>query len=157
MRMLSVLNWFCFCIVYSRKYYLSYEKIMTLLIDAIHCLISSDEEGTLESRSLNTELADHLKSMNTTIIVITNARGDNYKKLRELLADYKFETFTLENNPPKTDPEYFAHVLVYYGLDAQECHYLDHSQDNLDAANELEIPGIVFVDNKQAIETLKSL
>lgn len=130
---------------------------MTLLIDAIHCLISSDEEGSLESRSLNTELADHLKSMNTTIIVITNARGDNYKRLRELLSDYNFETFTLENSPKKENPDYFDHLLMYYGLAEEECIYLDHAQENLDAAQELGIPGELFVDTAQAIAFLNNL
>ena len=131
--------------------------MMTLLIDAIHCLISSDEEGTLESRTLNTELAEHLKNLNRTVIVVTDVWWDNYKKVRELLSDYNFETFTLENSPKKENPDYFDHLLMYYGLAEEECIYLDHAQENLDAAQELGIQGELFVNNKQAIEYLKSL
>ncbi len=63
----------------------------------------------------------------------------------------------MDNNPPKTDPEYWAHVMLYYGLDPEDCFYLDHSEENLDAAAEVGIQGELFVDNTQAIEVLKSL
>lgn len=129
---------------------------MTLLIDAVYCLISSDEDGNIESRALNTELADKLSKLDDDIIVVTNARWDNYKKVRELLINYNFQTYTLENSPKKTDPEYFARVLMYYGLKPDECYYLDHSQENLDAAAELEINGELYINNNH-ISFLKDL
>lgn len=121
---------------------------MALLIDAVGCLISSDKDSTLESRTLNKELADILAQIkDEQIIVVTNARWDNYKKIRELLSPYNFETYTLENTTPKTDPEYFARVVMYYGLDPEECFYLDHSQENLDAALQVGIEGELYIDN----------
>lgn len=130
---------------------------MTLLIDAVYCLISSDEDGNIESRALNTELADKLSKLDDDIIVVTNARWDNYKKIRELLVNYNFQTYTLENSPKKTDPEYRAHVMMYYGLDPQECFLLDHKTENLEAADEIELQGELFIDNTQAIEVLENL
>ena len=56
---------------------------------------------------------------------------------------------------PKTDPEYRDHLLLYYGLVEEECIYLDHVQENLDAAQELGIQGELFVDTAQAIEYLQ--
>ena len=48
---------------------------MALLIDAVGCLISSDEDNTIESRKLNKELADILAQIkDEQIIVVTNAR-----------------------------------------------------------------------------------
>ncbi|AKH32994.1 hypothetical protein XF24_00668 [candidate division SR1 bacterium Aalborg_AAW-1] len=130
---------------------------MALLIDAIGCLISSDKDGTLESRTLNTELANYLATIPDQIIVATNARGDRGQKIRELISAYSFEYHSMDNIVPKTDPEYWAHLLMYYGLQPEECFYLDHSEENLDAAAELEIEGELFVNNAQAIEVLKSL
>lgn len=63
----------------------------------------------------------------------------------------------MDNIVPKTDPEYWAHLLMYYGLQPEECFYLDHSEENLDTATELEIEGELFIDNAQAIKVLKSL
>lgn len=130
---------------------------MTLLIDAVKTLISSDADYTFETRGLNKELADYLATRSEKIIVVTNAPGERYKRIRELLSDYSFETFTLSHKPAKTDPEYWAHIMLYYGLDTEDCFYLDHKQENLDAAAEIGIQGELFLDNKQAIEVLKSL
>lgn len=130
---------------------------MTLLIDAVKTLISSDADYTFETRGLNKELADYLSTRTEQIIVVTNARWDRGQKIRELLADYDFEYHSMDNNPTKTDPEYWAHVMLYYGLDPEDCFYLDHSEENLIAAAEIGIQGELFIDNTQAIEVLKSL
>lgn len=130
---------------------------MALLIDALWCLISSDKDDTLESRTLNTELADYLSTRPDQIIVATNARWDRWQKIRELISAYSFEYHSMDNIVPKTDPEYWAHLLMYYGLQPEECFYLDHSEENLDTAAELEIEGELFIDNTQAIKVLKSL
>lgn len=130
---------------------------MALLIDALWCLISSDEDSTPESRKLNTELADYLSTRPDQIIVATNARWDRWQKIRELISAYSFEYHSMDNIVPKTDPEYWAHLLMYYGLQPEECFYLDHSEENLDTAAELEIEGELFIDNTQAIKVLKSL
>ena len=129
----------------------------TFLIDAVKTLISSDAEYTYETRALNKELADYLATRTEHIIIVTNAFGDKYKKVRNLLSAYDFDTFTLENRPSKTDPEYFAHLLAYYGRDPEQCFYLDHKLENLAAAAELGIKGELFLDTKQGIEVLKAL
>ncbi len=130
---------------------------MILLIDAVKTLISSDADYTFETRGLNKELADYLATRTEQIIVVTNARWDRGQKIRELLSDYDFEYHSMDNNPTKTDPEYWAHVMLYYGLDPEDCFYLDHSEENLTAAAEIGIQGELFIDNTQAIEVLKSL
>ena len=131
--------------------------ITTLLIDAVKTLISSDAEYTYETRALNKELADYLATRPEHIIVVTNAPSDKYKKIRELLSAYSFDTFTLSHKPAKTDPAYFDHLLEYYGRIGEECFYLDHKAENLAAAAELGIQGELFTDNTQTIEILKAL
>lgn len=130
---------------------------MILLIDAIGTLISSNETYDTESLALNKELADYLATRDTLIIVLTNAWGDKYKKVRELLSGYSFETFTLENRTSKDDPAYFEHLLQYYGLDPENCYYLDHKKERLASAAQCSIQGDLFVENEHAIELLKAL
>lgn len=129
----------------------------TLFIDAVKTIISCDSDYTFETRALNKELADYLVTRSEHIIIVTNAFGNKYKRIRELLSDYDFDTFTLENRPPKTDPAYFDHLLSYYGRDPEQCFYLDHKPENLAAAAELGITWELFLDTKQAIEVLKAL
>ena len=144
--------------IYS-DYYFSYKyDIMILLIDAVKTLIhQTNEEENFEARTLNKELADYLATRSTKTIVVTNARGDRGKKIRDLMADYPFEYHSMDNVVTKNDPEYFDHLLLYYGLAEEDCFLLDHAQDNLDAAAELGIKGELYVDNAQAIELLKAL
>jgi FMN phosphatase YigB (HAD superfamily) len=130
---------------------------MILLIDAVKTLIVEKQEDDFESRTLNTELADYLATRQDTIVVVTNARGDRGKKIRDLISEYSFEYHSMDNTTPKTDPEYWAHVIMYYGFDTEDCFYLDHSEDNLDAAAEIGIEGELFVNNDQAIEVLQSI
>lgn len=130
---------------------------MTLLIDAVKTLISSDADYTFETRWLNKELADYLATRSEQIIVVTNARWDRGQQIRKLLADYDFEYHSMDNVTPKTDPEYWAHVMLYYGLDPEDCFYLDHSEENLTAAAEIGIQGELFLDTKQGIKVLKAL
>jgi len=130
---------------------------MKLLIDAVKTLIIEQEEDNFETRTLNTELADHLATYSEPVIVVTNARWDRWQKIRELLSDYDFEYHSMDNVTPKTDPEYWAHVILYYGLEPEDCFYIDHSEENLDAAAEIGIEGELFVNNDQAIEVLQSI
>jgi FMN phosphatase YigB (HAD superfamily) len=130
---------------------------MNLLIDAVKTLIITQSDDDIETRTLNTELADYLATRQDTIVVVTNARGDRGKKIRDLISEYSFEYHSMDNTTPKTDPEYWAHVIMYYGFDTEDCFYLDHSEDNLDAAAEIGIEGELFVNNDQAIEVLQSI
>lgn len=63
----------------------------------------------------------------------------------------------MDNTTPKTDPEYWAHVILYYGFETEDCFLIDHLPENLTAATEIGIEGELFMDNKQTIELLKSL
>ena len=63
----------------------------------------------------------------------------------------------MDNTTPKTDPEYWAHVILYYGFETEGCFLIDHLPENLIVAAEIGIQGELFIDNTQAIEVLKSL
>jgi FMN phosphatase YigB (HAD superfamily) len=129
----------------------------TLLIDAINILITQPQEDDFESRILNTELADYLLTRSEQIIVVTNARGDRGKKIRDLTIGYGFEYHSMDNTTSKTDPEYRAHAMMYYGRNPEDCFCIEYTEENLVAAAEVGIQGELFVDNTQAIELLRSL
>ncbi len=130
---------------------------MVLLIDAVKTLIITQQEDDFETQTLNKELADYLATRTEQIIVVTNARWDRGKKIRDLLTDYSFEYHSMDNTTPKTDPEYWAHVMLYYGFETEDCFLIDHLPENLTAAAEIGIQGELFTDNGQAIEILKTL
>ena len=47
---------------------------MALLIDAVKTLIIAQSDDDIETRTLNTELADYLVTRSEPIVVVTNAR-----------------------------------------------------------------------------------
>lgn len=130
---------------------------MILLIDAVKTLISSDADYTFESWSLNKELADYLSNKKQQVIVVTNARWDRWQKIRELLSWYSFEYHSMDNVITKTEPEYWEHVMMYYGIEPENCFYIDHNEDNLNAAAEIGVQWELFINNSQVIEILDNI
>lgn len=47
---------------------------MVLLIDAVHTLISCEQEDNFETRVVNKKLSDYLATRSEPIVVVTNAR-----------------------------------------------------------------------------------
>lgn len=128
----------------------------TLLVDAVRTIISSDKEYTIDTWWLNKDLADYLKTLNDCrIIVVTNALGLKLAKIQRYLSDYSFEIYSLENNPWKTDPEYFKKLLWDKRIKASNCFYFDHKQENLYAAAANHIEWVLYLNNEQIIPILQ--
>lgn len=128
----------------------------TLLVDAVRTIISSDKEYTIDTWWLNKDLADYLITLNNCrIIVVTNAPDLKFAKIQRYLADYDFEIYSLENNPWKTDPEFFKKLLQDKKINASDCFYLDHKQENLEAAVMNGIEWVLYVNNEQMIPILQ--
>lgn len=126
-----------------------------LLVDAVRTIISSDTEYSVDTRGLNKDLADYLQDLNGyRIIVVTNASDLKLEKIKRYLSDYDFELFSLANNPSKTDPRYFENLLAHYRLQGEDCLYIDHQQDNLNAAKEQGISWTLYTNNDQIISYL---
>lgn len=128
-----------------------------LLVDAVRTVISSDVEYNIDTRGLNKDLADFLKSLPNRKIVVTNAPGVKLEKIKRYLSDYDFQVYSLENNPGKTDPEYFKKLLADFDLKVEDCFYFDHKQENLDAARSIGIEAEQFINNEQIIPFLSAL
>lgn len=137
---------------------LHFENKKVLLVDAIKTLISSDVNYNSDTRSLNKDLADYLKTLyNYKIIVVTNASGEKLERVKYLLSDYSFDIYTLENDPSKKDSQYFKRLLQYYKFTWNCCFYIDHKQENLDSAVQSNIQWILYKNNDQIISVLHTL
>jgi valyl-tRNA synthetase len=110
-------------------------KIPVILVDAVGTIISVNENYDLDSFILNKKLAEYLTQLDARVVVVTNATNDgNLEKITELLKNYKIEIFSLHKNPLKTQPEYFTKLSEKLGVNLTNAIYIDHKQENLDAA-----------------------
>lgn len=62
--------------------------------------------------------------------------------------------FSFREHLIKPNPAIYELLLKNYGLEPSECVFLDDTQENINAANELGIHGITFVNLEQAKESL---
>jgi leucyl-tRNA synthetase len=127
-------------------------KQKVILIDAIGTLYTDDENNIFE---INKDLANYLSSLNTKVIVVTNAKGEIYSRLNEQLIDYNFDLFSLEFNPAKTDSSYYKILIEKYNLDLANTIYIVHSQDNLISAKVNNIYCFKFENNIQVINLIE--
>lgn len=117
---------------------------MTLLVDTLGCLITTPDPQDPTTWEVNTPVIEKLLAQGDMIIALSSTRGDHYTTLRSLLAPYPIETYTLENIILPSNPEYYARVMMYYGLDSDECMYIAMKQSHLDSASTLEIQGKLY-------------
>lgn len=108
------------------------EKI--ILLDGMHCLFD-------ENFVVHKEIEHGIKSFGSRVIIITNAPKEKMIKITE---ETGFEVVTYENNPNKTNPEFFEIMLQEKNINAEDCIYLDHLQDNLDSAEFAGITGVLY-------------
>ena len=110
------------------------EKI--ILVDAYHCLF--DENG------INTEMQEILDLFPNRKIVLTNA---NDEQIIEFGIDKSpYEVFTLKHNPNKNEGRYYEKMLDYFGLEAENCIYIEHSKESVKQAEALEIKTFHYTD-----------
>ncbi len=133
------------------------QEVKIILVDAVRWIINSNEEYDSNTWSLNLELAQYLKTLSQRKIVVTNASGEKLDLIKELLIDYQFEIISYENNPSKSDSEYFKKLYSTLGIDSSTTMYFDHKQESLDSA---VIAGItnsfLHTDTQNTIDQLGS-
>lgn len=64
--------------------------------------------------------------------------------MEALLQGYDFDFFTLENNPSKESPEYFATLLDQYALEPEHIIYFDHQLPALESAQMVGIEQVFW-------------
>lgn len=128
----------------------------TLLVDAVRTIITSDAEYNYDTWWLNKDLADFLKNTkDIRFIVVTNAPWIKLDKIIRYLSDYAFEIYSLNKNPWKTQVEYRTKLMNEKSLNSSDCFYFDHKQENLDAAKQVGIEWVLYLNNEQIIPLLQ--
>ncbi|MGN0633005.1 MAG: HAD family hydrolase [Oscillospiraceae bacterium] len=95
-----------------------------------------------------------LKESGLKVFCLSNISGkicDDCAEELEFLKCVDGKILSYEERLIKPDPEIFKHLLDRYGLFADECIFIDDIEQNVIAANELGIHGIVFKDHRQAM------
>jgi leucyl-tRNA synthetase/8-oxo-dGTP pyrophosphatase MutT (NUDIX family) len=128
------------------------ESVETILIDAVFCLINKTENGL----TLNEELYTYLENLPQRKIVVTNAKDEALQTIKKLVGD-KFEVFSLQFSPEKTDPKFYETMIKDLGIDINLAVYFDHNDDNLSSARANKIHCFQYKSNQQAISTLNTL
>jgi leucyl-tRNA synthetase/inosine/xanthosine triphosphate pyrophosphatase family protein/ADP-ribose pyrophosphatase YjhB (NUDIX family) len=132
--------------------YIMLENVDTILIDAVFCLINKSENGL----SLNEELYNYLDTLPQRKIVVTNAKDEALQTTKELVG-IKFEVFSLQFDPEKTDPRFYETMIESLGIDINTTIYFDHNDDNLSSARANKLHCFQYKSNQQAISTLNTL
>lgn len=102
----------------------------TILVDAVHCLL-------IKGRGINKELFELLEEWPNRKLLLTNATEDKMKALG--FEEVSYEVFTLNREPPKTNPEYFRRMLKHYGFKPGEVLYIEHNEEVVNTASSLGI------------------
>lgn len=118
-------------------------EVETILVDAVNCLIKKDGKDA--------KLIEILESLNKKIIVATNGNKEAVAKILE----NKFEIFSLNKSPEKSDPEFFKRLIEKYNLDKNRIFYFDHKQENVDSAKSLGISAKLYQSTEQIEKVLE--
>lgn len=117
----------------------------TLLVDAWNTLVFDSK--------IHTELQEMLDTFPNPKIVVTNATPE--KQLELGLVNLPYPLFTLNFNPPKTDPKYFEILLETHTLHREEVVYFEHNPDAVKSAQSLGIETYWYDPEKRDILALK--
>lgn len=80
-------------------------------------------------------------------IILTNADSEKQKEFG--IVNMPYLVFTLSNNPPKTDPEYYKRMLSNFWLTSQNTLYFEHNPDAVKSAESLGIKTMWFDKEKR--------
>ncbi|MFA5992586.1 MAG: alanine--tRNA ligase-related protein [Candidatus Pacearchaeota archaeon] len=116
------------------------KKKSIMLVDGMHCLYDKDFK-------INQELLDLLNLISNKKIVVVNGFAN---KAKELLEEYNFEVFSLENeNIKKDDKKFFELLVKKYSLNINEIVYFDHLEENINSAKKIGIKSELYNGTKQ--------
>ena len=117
----------------------------------------SDLKGMLVMRDYAIALVRGLKAAGYGVYYLSNYSKKAYDECGESLAflpwmDGGLVSFRVGKTKPS--PEMFTLFLREYGLDAQECVFIDDTAENVEAARALGFAGITFTSYDQLIAEL---
>lgn len=118
----------------------------TILVDAIHCFVSSEGEIFEAMHKL-------LETYPNPKIILTGANDEEFKKFG--LAKMPYDVFTLKHNPEKTDPTYYETLLKHFGLTPDAVVYFEHNPAAVESAQSVGIKTCFYDDAQKDLARLK--
>lgn len=103
---------------------------------------------------------ESLKTAGYHVYVLSNFPEVGHKQCKEaldFLPHVDGGILSYQDKLIKPDPAIYQLLLKRYGLQADECVFLDDLERNIEAAKQEGMHGIVFVDQEQAIAELAKL
>lgn len=117
----------------------------TILVDAVHCLVS---DGIVFE-----EMLALLESYPNPKVVLTMAPLERYEEFG--LDKVNYEVFTTELNPKKNDPEYYKQFFEKFGLTATDVVYFEHNEEACAVAESLGITTHFYDSGQKDLVALK--
>lgn len=118
-----------------------------ILVDAINTFI-------IKGQGIDREIFDLLETFPNKKVILTNATKERMTETD--FQNLPYEVFTLENNPSKTDPEYYKKLLTHFDLNTSEVVYFEHNPEAIKSAESMGIKTHHFDPEKRDIEELKN-
>lgn len=120
----------------------------------------SNVEGMLTIRDYAIPLVQALKSAGYGVYYLSNYSRKAYEECAESLAfmpymDGGLVSFRVGRTKP--DPEMYRMFLEEYGLPAEECVFIDDTEENAVAAGKLGFETVIFTDLEDLLDKLKEL
>lgn len=109
--------------------------------------------GIMGSYDYTEEWIDALKSAGYKLYCITNFTPAGYEQCYDRISFIeRFDgcVFSFREGIVKPDPEIYKVLLRRYGLKAEECVFIDDTEENVRSAQKLGMAGIVFTGYEEA-------
>ena len=123
-------------------------------------LAYSSVEGMLTMRSYAIPLVQSLKEAGFHVFFVSNYSKKAYDECAGSLEFMPYMDGGLVSflaGRTKPDPEMYRMFLLKYGLRADECVFIDDTEENVEAAKVLGFSGIVFHDYENLLRALSDL
>ena len=118
----------------------------TILVDIAHTFF-------VYNQGIFKEMYGLLEEYPNRKILVTNA--DSEKMMEKGMIDLPYEVFTLENNPSKSESEYFVKLLDHYQLKPEDIVYFDHIPECVESAEKIGIKSYFYDENTKDLDSLK--
>ncbi len=120
----------------------------------------SDVSGLLVIRDYSINLIKSLKEKGYKVFYLSNYSKKAYDECGESLAFMEFMDgglVSFKAGKTKPDPEMYKQFLKEYELKADECLFIDDTEENVIVARELGFEGIVFTGYEELLKRLEAI
>ena len=122
--------------------------------------VLADMHGIVTGRSYAVPWVCSLKEQGLQVYVLSNFSEKIWKECIDALEFYEFTDggiISYKDHLIKPDPAIYQLLLDRYGLNPEECVFVDDLKDNVEAARKIGIHGIVFESYEQAKKALDEI